>query len=289
MNKIYDLIFEELAAKIIDETYKSVNEIKQLANDVIKSIASNNIKQIKQNGEIRYIAGTYLNNIDTSKFDEIKNFINDTNIAIMIDEKTSSTRGSYITPTFRSPYKANIPREIEINVDDLDGLLERIDKKVKETGVDKYDEHDLYFDLFYELYGPLIHELQHAYDDYRSGSKMYQTKEFEEYQKKFIENQINSDIEQAKKYVNLPHEIWARFSQAMHKVHFTDMDIKDGKIVFEMKPIKKVVKDFVRHFDHYSELSDQMKKKLTKKVVQFWHYEQDNLDEKTKKANRRTK
>ena len=48
MSQIYNIICEEMSDYLIDETYKSVNEIKQLASDIIKSIAENNIDRIKE-------------------------------------------------------------------------------------------------------------------------------------------------------------------------------------------------------------------------------------------------
>jgi hypothetical protein len=290
---LQDIINEEISDYLIDETYKSVNEIKKLANDVIKSIAENNIDQIENRGQIDYLFGTYLNAVDADQYDELKNFIKDANIAISIDQKElkSTTRGMYTTSSTKIPYKPEHPNDIVVYIDDLPELFSKINNSVKEEK--HFDADRLYVHLFYELYSTLVHELQHAYDDYRSKGKLYQTKQYKKYLEKYvrgnIENEINSDIEQAKKYVNLPHEIWARFSQAMINTRFTTLDIKDNKVILEMKPIKKVVSEFKRYFDHYRELSDVMKRKLINKVVQFWHYEQDNLDDRIKELNKKRK
>ena len=290
MNQLRNFIFEEINEYFIEETYKSVNEIKQLASDIIRSIAENNIDRIKEKGHMNFLFGTYLNAIDHNKYDEIASFIKNANIAITIDQPhRKGAKGAYVhTPDV--PYDPKQEHEIEIYIDDLDNIFERINEKLEERG-EKYNDHDLYMDLFYPLYSSLIHELQHAYDDYRSKGKAYQTKEFKKYRQKYLKNavtdQVESDIEQALRYVNLPHEIWARFSQAMHRIHFTDMDFEGNKVIFKMRPIRDVVKDFKNNFDHYRELKDSMKKKLVKKVAQFWHYEQDHLDEKIEKANKR--
>jgi len=289
---LQDIINEELTDYLIDETYKSINEIKKLATDIIKSIAENNIHQIKQRGQIDYLYGTYLNDVNAENYDELKNFIKEANISITIQQKhpDSTTKGMYTTYSGEIPYKPEHPNDIVIYIDDIPELYSKINNEIKEYGVDKYNVNFLHTDLFYDMYDTLVHELQHAYDDYRSKGKTYQTKEYQKYLEKYIrgnvESQINKDIEQAKKYVNLPHEIWARFSQAMIKTRFTKMDFKDKKVILEMKPIRKVVKDFKRHFDHYRELSDKMKRKLMNKVVQFWHHEQDNLDDRIKELNK---
>ena len=289
-NNLIYIINEEVTDYLIDETYKSVNEVRQLASDVIRSIANNNIDQIKDKGNIGYLFGTYLHAVDHTKYDELANFIKDTNIAITIEQPDQKgARGAY-THIPDIPYDPKMGREIEIFVKDLDELLNKINENIQERG-DNYDTQALYLDLFYPLYTSLIHELQHAYDDYRSGGKAYQTKEFTKYRQKYlrnaISNQIQNDMEQALRYVNLPHEIWARFSQAMYGLHFTDMDIEGNRILFEMRPIKSVVNDFKSKYEHFNALKDNMKKKLINKVVQFWHYEQEHLDEKIEKANRR--
>lgn len=289
-NILYNIINEEINNYLIDETYKSINEIKKLAVDVIKSIAENNIKQIKERGQIDYLFGTYLNAIDANKYDELKNFIDETNIAILIDQQKpdSSVKGAYTT-SINIPYNPRHERDIELYVDDMPQLFNEINQSIKEIGQEKYNKNDLYFKLFYELYDPLIHELQHAYDDFRSRGKIYKTKEYAKYREKYqdtIETNINNDVKRAQKYLNLPHEIWARFTQAMYKVRFTDLHIENGKCNLTMKPIKKVVKDFRLFFPHYYNLSDKMKRKLINKVVQFWHYEQNNLDEKIKELNK---
>jgi len=282
--KILDIINEEILEHLLNETHKSIQEIKDLASDVIKEIAGNNIEQIKDGG-IKYLYGIYLNAINTDKYGDLKDFITNTNIAITINDKwDNNPNASYSMLDDNGNYNPKLEREIDVYVEKLNEVIEEINQKaLQKTG---YNTNDLYMDLFYKLYSFLIHELQHAYDDYRSQNKSYQTKEFSEYKSKYmqanIENNINQDAEQYIKYLNLPHEIWARFSQAMYNTHFTTLDWENDDIVWLMKPIKEVLKDFKYQYNHFRQLNDKMKRKLLNKVVSFWHIEQDKLNEKNK-------
>lgn len=288
MNQLNNIISEELLEYFLQETYQSVSEIKDLASDVIKEIAKNNMQQIKDNGKLLYLYGIYLNAVDSDKYKEIKDFIEQTNITISVNDKWSNNpKASYsvIMSKDKKKYNPRLGREIDVYVDKIVELYSEINNKIEKKP--DYNERDLYFDLFYEIYSSLLHELQHAYDDFRSKNKVYQTKQFKKYREKYmqgVEDNVNQDAEHFLKYSNLPHEIWARFTQAMYETHFTEWDREKSKndFVFVMKPIKDVVKQFKYAFKNFRYLPDKMKRKLLNKVVQFWHYEQEKLNKENK-------
>ncbi|MFW6219892.1 MAG: hypothetical protein ACOC33_03550 [bacterium] len=259
------------------ETYKSIDEIKKLATRIIDKIAEENYEYYNEKGKFNFLYGTYLKSIDSSKFDDLKEFIENANISITVQpKKNDSHKGDYGTYP-DGKYNPRDERDITIYVDY--GLLEeRINEKLKERN-NNMTQSDLFNILFYSLYTTLIHELQHAYDDYRSGGKALQTKEFKKYIQDKTRDKINSDLESAKKYLNLPHEIWARFTQAVDRISFYEADYEKDKYGFQFKmvPLKKLAKDFARKFDGFSILSDKMKRKLINKIVQFWHYEKEKL------------
>lgn len=288
MDKFQDILLEEILDHYIIETYQSISEIKNLASDVIKKIAENNMQRVKDGEKITYLYGIYLNEIDSSKYDEIKDFIDESNIAISINDKWShNPKGSYSVIMSKDKHEFNPKsgREIDIYVDKIVELYSKINKKIEENP--DYNEQDLYFDLFYEVYDALIHELQHAYDDFRSKNKVYQSKQFNKYREKYmqgVEDNIDQEAKKFVKYLNLPHEIWARFSQAMYRVSFVTWDRERSKedFLFKMKPIKDVVREFKYEFNGFKLLSDKMKRKLINKVVQFWHYEAEKLKKENK-------
>ena len=51
----------------------------------------------------------------------------------------------------------------------------------------KLTPYEIYVILYFSLRKTVVHELQHAYDDYRSSGHAYQTKEFKKYLEKYPE------------------------------------------------------------------------------------------------------
>lgn len=261
---IDEIISEEILDHELNETYKSVNEIKTLASNVIREIAKNNERQINQrkDPERLFLYGTSLKDQDSTIYKEIKDFVDNLNVYISIgDKKTGKPHGSYSVyrDKYYNPYSE---RELDVNVD-FNKLKEDINREMEKKG--ELDSQDLFLILFNPLYKTLLHELQHAYDDYRSKGKSYQTKEFDKYRKKYLQSDVVGDItknglKRFEKYVNLPHEIWARFTQAMYDTHFIIISRENNEVDFIMKPIKEVVKDFKTEYDYFDKLSDKMKK-----------------------------
>ena len=298
MNK--NIVIDEVLDYYLDETYESVNEMKTLASNVIKEIAETNIDYYGRGKEIKVLYGAFLRETSTEGLNETKDFVENTNILITVNDRKPRNHdgnngkadplGSYSTD-LDNEYDPNTGRGIEIYIMGMDSLLEGINQRIREQNTD-FDSRDLYFHLFSAIsgkhqgsdqkaYSTLIHELQHAYDDYRSKSKALNTKQYRKHADKYfknIEQQADMRVEKFISYVNLPHEIWARFSQAMNDVTFSRHRFEKGKYIHEMMPIRAVLKDFQLSFNYYGNLSDKMKRKLINKVVQFWHREQEKIN-----------
>ena len=185
------------------------------------------------------------------------------------------------------------PNEITLYYDDM--LLKDLRIKKKETT--NFDSSMIYTTLFFKFNDTLLHELQHAYDAYRSlGKALKKDKKFiEDFKRKEeIESKSNiteEDLEYISKvykdYLNLPHEINARFIQAINRVSFYTIDFEgeddDLKMYHIMYPLRDVIKDFKIKFHGWNQLSEKYKRKLIRKVSQFWHHEEEkikNIDEK---------
>lgn len=300
--KIIDIIKEEILDpnnmisyipqgykhNILDETFVSVNEIKTLTNDILKKVANNNYQQYNRDKEFKYIYGLRLSDMDSSKYKEIKDFIEKLNVEISFSPKNPSINsygeyGNYETK--KSQYfNPHLLRNITIYYD-YNLVKNRIDDVIKDH--EEVEAFDVYSKLYYQVNSSLTHELQHAYDDYRSNGMSYNTKQFKAFKEKsynkntkIARSQIN-DLETLKRYLNLPHEIWARFSQAMVKLRFYTMDFDNqGKIIeYKMYPLQEVMKRFKYEYENFGVLSDNMKKRLYRKVAQFWQYEKEKIDE----------
>lgn len=294
-DKIEEIKLNEIrkvVRKTLQEDYNSTKEIKELANDVLKIASKLSVyfvnQQIKNNEQIEF-KPLFLSDAhkqSSSKYKTLKEFISSSNIIISFkkaergggdyswyDEKQFDKTG---LRTIRCFYKQEL-------VDDI--------KRKAQNG--ELDNSDIYFSLWYKFHSTLEHELQHAYDDYRSNTKAFINKAANSYRQKYSlpsgeEISLEDPIAQNnknKEYLNLPHEIWARFTQTANELKFSDLDFKKTKsgkeyVHYEMIPIEQVLKEFVREFKGWNILSSDMKRRLLRKVAQFWHKEFENISDK---------
>lgn len=115
---------------------------------------------------------------------------------------------------------------------------------------------------FSRLYGKnLLHELQHAYDAFRSKNLYAKDKRSKKYYKKLKNPQSNSlsDKEMDNLYLSLPHEYWARFSEFI------------GSIFFAGKPSFSVyLKVFKENFEGWDVLKNSDKIRLIKALYKYY-------------------
>lgn len=303
MREIVRKIIINEVAKLLDEDYESVREIAQFANETLVYLAKINTDSILRHSDdisrINYFKTFELSEVYQSskkEYKKLKSFLTETNIIFYFISKKDHTTGYYsLIPDKK--YSPSDYRDIVINYEKsfIGDLQEKLND-YKERNL-KFDENYFYTVLYYPFIGPVIHELQHAYDDYRSKGKIYDTKEFKDYiNKQEKEEKVANDqdiLGELKKYLNFPHEVWARFSSTMSDLQLKTTDFKetpDKKIytTYKMKPLRSVLKSFYYAFPQWAslyadgnQLSD-MQRRLIKAFVQFWHKEQDIVNEKNK-------
>lgn len=106
----------------------------------------------------------------------------------------------------------------------------------------------------------IVHELQHAYDSFRSKGKYKSdqlSKKFYGELKKDPKNYISTK-EGKEIYLMLPHEYWARFSQFISKI---------VNPYFEFHPL---LKKFEKEFDGYSNLPQKDRQRLLKALHKYF-------------------
>lgn len=299
---------------LIDEDYQGVQEMKQLAKNVLAYAAEQNIDNVhdwyykniqrKEIGEI-YFPSIRLYNVykryTQKDFTKLKPFLEKSqNVFIFLSDKrhvpeVEKVSGHYL---YYDDPSYSLHRDRTVTVFYGTDFLERLQDHIFESK--SYNVHDLRHDFFYQFLSPLMHELQHTYDDFRSDTKAYKTKEFKDYIKRWENSEKHQAaasesedkeefMERIKAYLNLPHEIWARFTQIMmNDMEFTtaDLEIENegtpkerGYFKYEMIPLRRVMMRFAAIFPGYHILNDDMKKRMQKRVAQFWHIEQDKVKE----------
>lgn len=286
--------------KILSESYDSINEIKELSNDVLRVMARQNsdyVKRQKKQGieDIRLYPTKLLDVYQEfpKKYPTLANFLTNSNILVMpiYLKKDTNVKGNY-TYTDEENYDTTRSRDIRLYYGNK--FIESLSYKMadgKELG-----DIDLFSTLYYAFHSILSHEIQHAYDDFRSNSKLYQTKKAKNFfataEKTPFEDIPSADwkkqAERNKKYLNLQHEIWARFTQTIKELRFYKMDFaldkdNDDYITYEIYPILEVVQDMRRNFSGWNLLTPKMKRKLIGKTAQFWHKKLEELPAKNEK------
>lgn len=239
-----------------------------------------------------------------NEYTELSTFIKE--FPLYIDCKfknlnSNSTKG-YFQP------KGTISGIIVINIPSY--VKKSITEETKKSG--ELTKDILYFQLYLKGYQTLLHELQHAYDYYRSNGRAMDSqfsddkysndlrKREELYQNKknpTLDYNPNKDLTEeelefvndlTKKYLNFPHEVNARFTQALKDVSIwnIDIDMEKDKFVYTIQDINSAFKDFKNKMQGWNALTPEHKKALSRRFASFWHFEKEFTDEKNRLGNK---
>lgn len=295
-NYIRKLLEESMQKDVLEEDYESIKEIKVLANDILLFAARENIEYVKRqlkDGKIEFLYPVKLIDVyqeDPRKFPTLQNFLINAKIVIEFAKGSDSNtaHGSY-THINEPEYDETRWRRIILYPRErfFDDIAEKVQGKLN------LEYKDIYFTMWYAFHSTLEHELQHAYDDYRSKSKIFQNKRVDKYSQKYYLPSGRENWPQDPKlandkytsYLKLQHEIWARFTQAVNDTRFTTADFgktPDGLdyVSHSIKPIDKVIKDFQSRFHGWNAMSDDTKRRMLRRVSSYWHKEKEGLDKK---------
>ena len=241
---------------VLNETYESYTELQALAHDIIKRY---NIGFTKD--KFYYIKDIYrnhdlfkdeINNIDDFKV--INKFINE-KIGIIYSHKVMKLGGGvFMTPVDYKEYLERI-----FDVVDVEELTEKFPVGILAIGT---------LESAY-----LLHELQHAYDNYRSGGKLTTGKNMEKYDTKVkqVLDHIISQEDIAPFYYRSQPELSSYFVQAMHSLELLDRRMRS------LRNINDLYSDFKRKFHGYEYLTPKIKKMLARKFSQYYHKIKENV------------
>lgn len=307
MESLRKIIRSVLRESVIEETQAGQKDLEKFTNDILKLVAEQIMKEkahlvwLTGNDKEQItkipLANTLMMNGDG--FSEIEDFVMSTNIRIA--PTPTAIRGK---KSIKGELEYGPPNQfneeyykiwLKYSKEDLDEINEIFNKEGREVTTT-----DIYFKLFYMFYSILLHELQHAYDAWRSKGKAFggqlkksytssqekadmlmKTKSgYDEMTPEEIEAINNSRIA----YLNLVHEINARYAQAMHKIVLTGMDFETFDDIKE--DWNKVYRSFKTNFDGWRHLSDKMKKKLTRRLAKAYQEAIENLKTASEKYSK---
>jgi hypothetical protein len=114
----------------------------------------------------------------------------------------------------------------------------------------------------------ILHELQHAYDEWRSNGLYASDKRSVKYYEKSAYQTSGAGAEKPMspeewaEYVQLPHEYWARFSEAMKKIF--------NKPIAFLKPYPQILKMFTKEIVGWEYLQPTDRRRLVKALEKYW-------------------
>jgi len=284
-----------LNEEVIEETQEGQKDLEEFTNDIlmlmgevsVKTFEDNKIYYGEDNSRLLHFPMVVTGKMDGDKYNEIGDFVKETSIRIVpttfIDKEGTQGRLEYASP------HDNMGREMfSIKLKYTQEQLKEVNDLLVEKPYGDVKPKDVYFKLFYVFYTTLLHELQHAYDAWRSKGKAFGGQRSKEYVKKQqmadkLEKKPTSDLTPEERnalsdsynaYLNLTHEINARYAQAMQKARLTSVDDEWNEI---MKPWKEAYSSFRSNFKGWRILSDKMKKRLINRLAKAYQYESEHL------------
>lgn len=256
--------------KIIVESYEDIQELEQLAKEILKVVSDKNIgliyelfrnpilfdnlqKNIKFDRYINYIDKI----VDSTKYKKLKDFIKNKDLIFYFSEVDfGQVDGEYKKSKNWVRIYAHRDEFYEVLEDYREDILNL-------NNISILNIYKLMYDIMEESFKSLIvHELQHAYDDFRTNGKFVIHKKTQDYFKN-QQSKGNENVEskeEYKNYLNLPHEMWARFSETI--TNFNKYDWKEDFIY--------LLKGFRNSFKGYKYLDEKDKKRLIKALYKYY-------------------
>lgn len=293
IRKITNQVIRE---EVLEETQTGQKDLEKFANDILKLLANEIIKEkahmvfLTDNKKEPITSFPMANTImmNGGEFSEIGEFVESTDIKIIPATVIKGKPGikgqlEYGQDLYKNDYYKILLKYNSENLNEINELLNKEEREIT--------QNDVYFKIYYMFYSTLLHELQHAYDAWRSKGKAFGGQLKKSYtslqnkaraiasSKSGYDEMTPEEIEAVKKsyaaYQNLVHEINARYAQAMHNLQLTTMDFKTFDDV--KKEWDKVYKEFKIKFDGWINLSDKMKRKLTRRLAKAYQEAVDGM------------
>tara|TARA_R110000772_G_scaffold17946_3_gene49947 strand:+ start:112715 stop:114205 length:1491 start_codon:yes stop_codon:yes gene_type:complete len=276
----------------IDETYSGQKDLEKLTNSTLTAMAEKLVKTRKEYDESgREDIPVW--NVPTifaprdGEWEEISDFIN--SVRILVKPVTNPIGGSEST---KGQVTAEYIHSQKILLYLNQESLNKVNKVLFKEGVVAYD---VYFELYYIFYTTLLHELQHTYDIWRSKGNAINkqsTKKYSDSQTKYkeIRSKVRANLtphelqaagNHEKRYLNLPHEINARFTQALHNLTLVSLDWDTFDDI--KAPWEEVYREFKSKFVGWRFLGDKNKRRLTQRVAKMYQEASENMKKGTEK------
>lgn len=282
-------IFESVNKPLLSEDFDTQEEMIRLSNDVLKSV----IKKA-----VNYFVFSYPNVLSTyvgvfqnlpQKYNKLNEFLKSYHMRIVFDEGNrvyflpmNVSNGSIVLEKYTKDFIENTYKICNDFVKNHSNIDDATDEEITE----------LYRDVYFAVYSErmilsIAHELQHAYDSWRSKHKAFKDKASNKYYSSGNKNFEDMDEETYTKYLKLHHEINARFTQAIAKSRLIEIvftrDDPNRPFGYQYAiPINDFIKSFKLNFVGYNVLTPKQQKYVLRRASQYYHAAKEKYDGKIK-------
>lgn len=272
LDRVKILMSLSISPEPINEGYREVRELDRLATDIITWYANANASMInrihKKGFELLYFNEDMVSlkaAANPEDYTILKDFINNSGIYFMLDSEISA-----------KGYFQQFLKKITINtlnnefVNNLQHQLKHIQSDSETGKINSSDATNiLKIAMGVGFRGTIIHELQHAYDSMISDGKYVHDAKSQKYYKTINSqtDDLDSDMsdDERNRYLGLPHEYWARFSEIVNKENFLQLDVHAA------------VSKFQREFIGWKNINLAGKKRLIKSLYKLYDMERTKI------------
>lgn len=167
---------DDFDSGIVNETFESQQEIRNLTIDVLKLLADYNYEKYNDDHEFNGIYGVNLNMLKNNNYGDINKYLNVCNVPITFNDSDNLNTSAEYTSSDDGDWSSERPIEVNYNYRNLKNLIEGELQKTNQI-----DSNSVFL-IYKKVFGThLMHEIQHFYDDFRSEGFNMHNKQFGNY------------------------------------------------------------------------------------------------------------
>lgn len=262
---------KNLIRKLLKEDFETISDISVLSADVLKAAIRNIVNLAIQQKSALNVFSSIFNIFDktSARYTKINDFLGKFKLVI----KFSRSLGDASTSGKFKPYSDNDgllilklpPQQIKESLERhvLTKLSQPITQELIESMV-----NEVYNDIItQQMRDTIAHELQHAYDSWRSKRKYVVNKTVAKYRADYPDDDAPVTPKKYYDYLRLPHEINARFTETVKNIKLIFRN-NDGS--FDMVDFDKVKNEFENKFEGFKVIKPKMATRLIKRLYAYY-------------------
>jgi hypothetical protein len=261
----------DLIRKLLKEDFETITDISVLSADVLKAAIRNIVNlAIRQKSALNVFTSIF-NIFDKTKsnYSKISDFLRNFKLVV----KFSRSLGDDSTLGKFKPYSDDdgllilklSPQQIKESLERH--VLTKLSGPINEQTIE-FMVDNVYKDIITdEMRDTIAHELQHAYDSWRSKRMYVANKTVAKYRADYPDENAPITPQQYKDYLRLPHEINARFTETIKNLKLI---VKNSDGSFDMVPFDKLKKEFEIKFEGFNVIKPKMASSLIKRLYTYY-------------------